>query len=170
MNTGEVALLAVRMVVSLALVLGLLVLLARYAARRGVGRVTGQRWGIEVLARRQLSRAASVQVVRVADDIYVVGVGDSGVRVLRHLPAAEGVEGSPVGDPHAQDAIGAHRTGGVPDVTGGADQDPSRVRSADVTRLAEQQGGALAGALRMVEDVMRPEGRHRARRGDRHLG
>ncbi len=152
MTPGEVVLLALRMVVSLALVLGLLLLLARYAARRGVGRTGEGRWHIEVLSRRQLSRSASVQVVRIADQTYVLGVGDSGVRVLRRLPPAEGV-----GEAAPQDATG-----------GAAHRHPTG--PADVAGLAgssRSQDGAVGKALQIVQDVIRPEGRHRAARGDR---
>lgn len=92
MSLGEVTALALRMVISLALVLGLLVFLARFAARRGMGRSIGDGYDIEVLARRQLSRHASVQVVRVGEETLLLGVAESGVRVLRRLPAAEGTQ------------------------------------------------------------------------------
>lgn len=158
MTPGEVLLLALRMVVSLALVLGLLLLLARYAARRGVGRAGHGRWDIEVLARRQLSRSASVQIVRIAGQTYVLGVGDSGVRVLRRLPAAEGV-----GETGPQDAPGGAAQRRPPGSAGSTG--PTDV--AGLAGLSRTQEGAVGRALQIVQDVIRPEGRHRAARGDR---
>lgn len=150
--------LALRMVISLTLVLGLLVLLARYAARRGVGRSVGLGYDIEVLARRQLARNASLQVVRVGDQTLLLGVGESGVRVLRRLPAAEGKqEASEAAQIAAAD---------LQDATGGIGSISRRSDPSDVVHHARPQGGA-GGVLRMLEDLIRPEGRHRAARGDR---
>ncbi|GMA41045.1 flagellar biosynthetic protein FliO [Mobilicoccus caccae] len=91
MTDGSLALTLLRAVISLALVLGLLVLCMRVLARRGgfapSSRVTPV--DIDVLGRKQLSRGSSVQVVRVGRRVLVLGVTDSRVSVLTHLSAGE---------------------------------------------------------------------------------
>jgi flagellar protein FliO/FliZ len=68
-----------RLLVSLAAVLGLMWLLAR-RMRKG-GRLKDTRL-IDVLGRQQLSRNASVAVVRVGEQALVIGVTDAQVSVL----------------------------------------------------------------------------------------
>jgi flagellar protein FliO/FliZ len=77
--------LIVRISFSLLVVLGLLWGLARLARRPLGGRGTGV---VRVLARQQLSRGASVAVVRVADRALVLGVTDAGVSLLADAEAA----------------------------------------------------------------------------------
>lgn len=162
MSLGEFAALALRMAVSLALVLGLLVWLARFAARRGLGGgAASTRYDIEVLARRQLGRSASVQVVRVGGQTFVLGVGDSGVRVLTQVPAAEVEE--EVFDPVGSDADRS----AVQDTTGGGGSGSQQTDPRDVVRPAGHQEGAVGSAMRMLDEMLRPEGRHRATRGAR---
>lgn len=160
MSPGEFAALALRMVISLALVLGLLVWLARHAARRGLGGAATTGYDIEVLARRQLSRSASVQVVRVGDRTLVLGVGDSGVRVLTQVPTAE-VEEEVFGSAGSD----AHRK--VQDTTGAAGSSSQVTDPRDVVRVAGRQEGAVGSAMRMSDEMLRPGGRHRATRGAR---
>jgi flagellar biogenesis protein FliO len=76
--------LLVRMVVSLAVVVGLLILLSRVAARRFQGR-TGST--IEVLHRQQLGKSASVSIVSVAGRVLVLGTTEQQVNVLTELDA-----------------------------------------------------------------------------------
>lgn len=84
--SGIVAVL--RLLVSLGVVLTLIVVLARWAMKRGVGRVGGPGAGldVEVLARRGLGRGSAVQVVRVGEQVLVLGVTDQHVTLLRELP------------------------------------------------------------------------------------
>ncbi|WP_052466519.1 FliO/MopB family protein [Mobilicoccus massiliensis] len=86
MTDGSLALTLLRAVISLALVLGLLIACMRLLARRG-GFSTSARVGVDVetLGRRQLSRGASVHVVRVGSKILVLGVTDSEVSNLGEL-------------------------------------------------------------------------------------
>lgn len=67
--------LVVRIAFSLMVVLGLLWGLAKVARRPFGGRGSGP---LRVLARQQLSRGASVAVVRVADRALVLGVSETG--------------------------------------------------------------------------------------------
>lgn len=79
-------LLAVRVVVSLGVVLGLFWLAARAGSRRFSG---GSRTLVRVRGRQSLSRTASLAVVEVGSRVLVVGVGDGGVRLLTELDPAE---------------------------------------------------------------------------------
>ncbi len=153
MTGGDTLLLLLRMAVSLALVLGLLVLLARYAARRGLGRASGASGPrLEVLARQQLSRGASMQIVRVADQILLIGVSDAGVRVLTRLSAADLEEGPPDGaqEPDGVDTDVDHARGGR--------------RVEDVLAHQHKTVGTVLGVL---DGMITREGRHRAVRGVR---
>ncbi|MGG5259673.1 flagellar biosynthetic protein FliO [Phycicoccus avicenniae] len=86
---GSLMLAGLRLLVSLGVVLTLLVLLARWARRRGVGGTVGARTGVEIelLSRRALSRGSAVHVVRVGEQVLVLGVTDQQVAVLRELEA-----------------------------------------------------------------------------------
>lgn len=89
MSDGSLALTLVRAVISLALVLGLLVVCLRVMARRG-GFAPAARQAtvpVDVVGRRQLGRGSSVQVVRVGRQTLVLGVTDAEVSVLTHLSA-----------------------------------------------------------------------------------
>lgn len=85
---SEGLLLALRTVVSLAVVLALLVFFIRWldknSSRARRGRENAQA-PVDVLSRTALSRAASVQVVRVGGQVLVLGVTDSTVSVLTDL-------------------------------------------------------------------------------------
>lgn len=96
--------LILRVVVSLALVLGLFWLAARAGSRRFS---TGPRSLMRVRGRQSLSRTASLAVVEVGSRLLVVGISDGGVRLLTELdpfeleqpeagrPAADGEDVSP---------------------------------------------------------------------------
>jgi flagellar protein FliO/FliZ len=77
---------AVNMFLALLVVLGLMWLLARLARRPLSGRNAG---ALAVLARQPLTRGASVAVVRVGKQAYVLGVTDQTVTLLAETdPAA----------------------------------------------------------------------------------
>jgi flagellar protein FliO/FliZ len=78
--------LAGRIVLSLAAVLGLMWLMAR-ASRRKLGVRAGDR--VAVLARQQLSRGASVAVVKVGGRALVIGVTDAQVSLLSETELTE---------------------------------------------------------------------------------
>lgn len=82
--------LLVRMVFSLAVVVGLLIVISRVAAKRFQGRAGSP---IEVLHRQALSKSASVSVVQVAGRVLVLGTTEQQVNVLTELdPDALGEE------------------------------------------------------------------------------
>ncbi len=78
--------LILRVVVSLALVLGLFWLAARAGSRRFS---TGPRSLMRVRGRQSLSRTASLAVVEVGSRVLVVGISDGGVRLLTELDPFE---------------------------------------------------------------------------------
>ena len=82
-DVSVLALLA-RLVVSLAVVLGLMAVAARLLARRGGGRLSraAKPLSIEVLARHSLTKNSSVAVVHAAGKALIVGVTDSQVTLL----------------------------------------------------------------------------------------
>lgn len=133
MTDGSVVLAVVRLVFSLLLVLGLLVVIARVAGRRyPMGRRPGQvAVRVDVLARRPLGRGSSLQVVQVGEQVLVLGVTDSTVGVLVsldpeeliELPALEPVPGMtplsrlfarPAADPSTTVAARVHAALGLP--------------------------------------------------------
>lgn len=84
----DVAVTALRVVVSLAVVLGLIWFLARSARRRGLGNsVDVQRFS--VVARHSLGRNAGVAVVRIGDEALVLGVTEQSVQLLARTPVSE---------------------------------------------------------------------------------
>lgn len=87
--------LVVRLVFSLAVVLGLLLLLARVGMKRGRGRAGSP---VRVLHRQALSRTSAVTVVTVGSRLLVLGVTEHQVRVLTELDADELGEFGELGD------------------------------------------------------------------------
>ena len=78
--------LTLRLVFSLAAVVGLMLVLARVASRRFQGQPGA---GVRVLHRQSLSRSASVVVVSVGSRLLVLGTTDQQVRVLTELDPDE---------------------------------------------------------------------------------
>ena len=78
--------LVVRLVCSLALVLGLLLLIARFAGRRFAGRAGAP---VQVLHRQPISRGSSVTVVTVGTRILVLGSTEQQVTLLTELEPDE---------------------------------------------------------------------------------
>jgi flagellar protein FliO/FliZ len=130
---------AARITLSLAAVLGLMWLLARAARKPLKARAAG---AVAVLARQQLSRNASVAVIRVADRALIIGVTEAQVSLLAEtdlaavteaLQPAEAVSRTPV------DLSGDEFSGDDGEVVPAAD-------AAIVTDLDSRRGGALAGS------------------------
>ena len=87
MTDGSVVLAVIRLLVSLAVVLVLLVALARWASKRGIGsgRPGRSTVDVEVLTRRSLGKNSTLQVVKVGSQVMVLGVTERGVSVLGEL-------------------------------------------------------------------------------------
>ncbi len=87
----------VRLVLSLATVLVLMVLLARYLRNRQIGVGSGHGASqrrkkallLEVVTRQGLSRGSSLAVVRISGQLLLLGVTDTAVSVLRELEDVE---------------------------------------------------------------------------------
>src|SRR4051794_20025990 len=108
LDTSVLALLA-RLVVSLGIVIGLMLLLASVLRKRGIvvgnggprgkGR-SGRAWDIDILARRGLGHHAQVAVLRAAGRTMVVGITEQRVSLLAEadpntaaaLDAGDGIE------------------------------------------------------------------------------
>ncbi|WP_148575474.1 FliO/MopB family protein [Nocardioides caldifontis] len=78
--------LVVRLVFSLAVVIGMLLLIARFSAKRFKG---GANAPIKVLHRQPLSRSSSVAVVTVGSRVLVLGTTEQQVQLLTELDPEE---------------------------------------------------------------------------------
>jgi flagellar protein FliO/FliZ len=72
----------IRLVLSLAFIGGVLWFAARLAKKRGLGQGNGL---IEVVARQRMGRASSVNVVRIAGRVLVVGATEEQVTLLAEV-------------------------------------------------------------------------------------
>jgi len=85
MSTGATLALFARLLVSLAIVIGLMWYAARVVRRRGFGMGGNLRRPdvqIEVIARRSLGKNASITIVRAADQALILGVTDNQITKL----------------------------------------------------------------------------------------
>lgn len=123
MIEGSVVGTLVRLVLSLATVLTLMVFLARYMRHRqlgtGLGMGAAQRRKkallLEVVTRQGLSRGSSLAVVRVSGQLLLLGVTESTVSVLRELEDLDEPEPLPEALGHsalAQSPFGIRRPAG----------------------------------------------------------
>lgn len=143
--------LAGRLLVSLAAVLGVIWLVARRARRSGGGRKTNL---IEVLDRAPLSRSASVAVIRVGERAIIVGIAESQVNVLGEtdaLPALAESAPSPArrATRRSATARSAHRSLARPTQAAPhrAKSVPTTLPSTAVEQLTEgHERGALTGS------------------------
>ncbi|MGY1685840.1 FliO/MopB family protein [Geodermatophilus sp. SYSU D00804] len=110
----------IRLVLSLAFVGGVLWFAARLAKKRGLGSSGGL---VEVVARQRMGRASTVNVLRIADRVLVVGATEEQVTLLAEL------------DGDAVEATLAERAAAAPTAAGGPAVPAPRV------------GGALAGSV-----------------------
>lgn len=78
--------LALRLVFSLAIVVGLLLLIARFAGRRFQGKTGAV---IQVVHRQQLSRGTGVAVITVGERVLVLGTTEQQVTLLTELEPDE---------------------------------------------------------------------------------
>jgi flagellar protein FliO/FliZ len=90
------SILVIRMLASLAVVVAILGLAARWMRRKGLaggfGRPAAPWARIEVLGRSILSKSSSVALVKVAGKTLLLGVTDHNVSLLSELPAEAGTE------------------------------------------------------------------------------
>lgn len=107
MIEGSVGGTLVRLFLSLATVLTLMVFLARYLRQRQIGGGLGmgatqrlkRSLPLEVVTRQGLSRGSSLAVVRVSGQLLLLGVTESTVSVLRELEEVDELIPEAVGQP-----------------------------------------------------------------------
>ncbi|WP_245692046.1 FliO/MopB family protein [Geodermatophilus telluris] len=117
----------IRLLLSLAFVGGVLWFAARVAQKRGLGSSAGL---VDVVARQRLGRSSTVNVVRIADRVLVVGATEEQVTLLAELdgesveaveatlaarvpaPRSAGEDGED-GEPLPAPRVGSGRVGGV---------------------------------------------------------
>jgi flagellar biogenesis protein FliO len=102
-----------RLVFSLAVVLVLMVLLARFLQQRQLGGAVparGRAVPMRVLGRQGVGRTASVTLLDVAGTVLVLGVTEQSVQVLRELSSEElpvaDEPGAPAGRPPSPGLVG----------------------------------------------------------------
>jgi flagellar protein FliO/FliZ len=78
----------IRLILSLGFIAAVLLFAARLAKKRGLGQGNGL---IEVVARQRMGRTSTVNVIRIADVVLVVGATEEQVTVLAEVDA-EAVE------------------------------------------------------------------------------
>lgn len=139
--------LTLRLVASLAIVVGLLLLLARFGGRRFRGR-SGDL--VRVVHRQPLTRASGVAVVTIGSRVLVLGTTEQHVTVLAELDPEEIHEA--IGDAGTADPVTALAE--VPRI--GSDEGPRPVgahradvpaRPARAARAARTADGALTGSV-----------------------
>ncbi|MEQ6901963.1 flagellar biosynthetic protein FliO [Nocardioides sp. YIM 152588] len=139
-----------RLVGCLALVVGLLFLIARFANRRFTAAAGAP---VQVIARQQITRSSGIAVVTVGDRVLVVGTTDQQVSLLAELEPDELVD--PVVPGADLDDLDAF--GGLDDLEerdhleerGGRDREPVAAGRVPSQRRADAAptDGALAGSV-----------------------
>ncbi|MFC6288124.1 flagellar biosynthetic protein FliO [Nocardioides sp. GCM10027113] len=94
--------LTVRLIASLAVVVGLLLLLARFAGRRYAGRAGAP---VQVVHRQQLSRSSAIAVVSVGSRLLVIGTTDQQVSLLTELDPEDLPEAAAMDDARDPDEL-----------------------------------------------------------------
>ena len=136
----------IRLILSLAFIGGVLLFAARLAKKRGLGQGSGL---IEVVARHRLGRTSTLNVVRIADVVLVVGATEEQVTLLAELDS-DSIddalhERTPVrrlpsatrDDDLHHDDLGRHHD----------DRLDPRLELDRGTRVARPSSGALAGSV-----------------------
>ena len=114
----------IRLILSLGFIAAVLFFAARLANKRGLGQGNGL---IEVVARQRMGRTSTVNVVRIADVVLVVGATEEQVTLLAEVDA-EAVEDA-LRERRAPVAVGAGGFGDSP------------------TLAARSSNGVLAGSV-----------------------
>jgi flagellar protein FliO/FliZ len=117
----------IRLVLSLGFIAVVLLFAARMAKKRGLGQGNGL---IEVVARQRMGRTSTVNVVRIADVVLVIGATEEQVTLLAEVDAGA-----------VADALREHRPAGRI----GAVQPVEN--SSSPALVARSSSGALAGSV-----------------------
>jgi flagellar protein FliO/FliZ len=116
----------IRLILSLAFIGAVLLFAARLAKKKGLGQGNGL---IEVVARQRMGRTSTVNVVRIADVVLVVGATEEHITLLAEV------------DSESVDAALAERR--VPARVGADEATPAALP----TVAARSSSGALAGSV-----------------------
>lgn len=151
--------LTLRLIASLALVVGLLLLVVRIGGRRFQGRADAP---VRVVHRQALSRSSSVAVLEIGGRVLVVGATDHQVSMLTELDPEDlsVVDATPAAAPFASALDSAVRELHVVPATA----EPEAVESVEVVEAEEL---APTGTDAAPAPVRRRGGAHAARRSDR---
>jgi flagellar protein FliO/FliZ len=143
----------IRLILSLAFIGGVLLFAARLAKKRGMGQGSGL---IEVVARHRLGRTSTLNVVRIADVVLVVGATEEQVTLLAELDADSVDDALHDRTPARQPAVATHDDDRHHDDLGRHHDDPTRRHDDldprhDLDRgprvAARPSSGALAGSV-----------------------
>jgi flagellar protein FliO/FliZ len=143
----------IRLILSLAFIGGVLLFAARLAKKRGMGQGSGL---IEVVARHRLGRTSTLNVVRIADVVLVVGATEEQVTLLAELDADSVDDALHDRTPARQPAIAAHEDDRHHDDLGRHhddlgrhhdDLDPRHDLDRGPRVAARPSSGALAGSV-----------------------
>ena len=106
----------IRLILSLAFIAVVLLWAARLAKKKGLGQGNGL---IEVVARQRMGRSSTVNVVRIADVVLVVGATEEQITLLAEVDA-ESVDAA-LAERRAPVRMGAHEAtpGGAPALAAG---------------------------------------------------
>ncbi|AXX29725.1 flagellar biosynthetic protein FliO [Actinosynnema pretiosum subsp. pretiosum] len=138
---------ALRVVIALVVVFGLMWGLGKLVKNKPVGGKLGGR-GLQVLDRAQLSRNSMVAVVRVHDKALVIGVADGGVNLLMSTDAQEYAEAGERVERVALDVERLRETAADADAKRGLGSMP--VGEAFGRLLGRRRGGAGVGTQPLV--------------------
>ncbi|ACU36272.1 flagellar biosynthetic protein FliO [Actinosynnema mirum] len=138
---------ALRVVIALVVVFGLMWGLGKLVKNKPVGGKLGGR-GLQVLDRAQLSRNSMVAVVRVHDKALVIGVADGGVNLLMSTDAQEYAEAGERVERVALDVERLRETAADADAKRGLGSMP--VGEAFGRLLGRRRGGAGVGTQSLV--------------------
>ncbi|ATE53908.1 MULTISPECIES: FliO/MopB family protein [Actinosynnema] len=138
---------ALRVVIALVVVFGLMWGLGKLVRNKPVGGKLGGR-GLQVLDRAQLSRSSMVAVVRVHDKALVIGVADGGVNLLMSTDAQEYAEAGERVERVALDVERLRETAADADAKRGLGSVP--VGEAFGRLLGRRRGGAGVGTQSLV--------------------
>jgi flagellar protein FliO/FliZ len=123
----------IRLFLSLALIAGVLWWAARLAKKKGLGQGNGL---IEVVARQRMGRASSVNVVRIADLVLVIGATEEQVTLLAEV------------DPDAvEDALQARRPARARVEEPEDDELPAPRPAPSLVAARSSSPGVLAGSV-----------------------
>ena len=137
----------IRLILSLAFIGGVLLFAARLAKKRGLGQGSGL---IEVVARHRLGRTSTLNVVRIADVVLVVGATEEQVTLLAELDSHSVDDALHERTPARQPAIAAHDDEPVrhhDDLGRHHDDLDPRLDLDRGPRVARPSTGALAGSV-----------------------